>query len=411
MSEYYDILGLDRNNASESDIKKAYKKLALKWHPDRNKSKEASDKFKTIGKAYEVLSDPEKRKIYDKYGEEGLSENESGAHRFDPFEMFKHMFDGNSSENDVPDCINYIDVSIEDLYNGTKLEHEFERYSRCSKCKGFGTKSGKDATCVKCKGQGQKLGMMGPGMFMPMKCDGCDGHGLDSSIEKCKKCTGQKFYKETCSINIDIPPGAHSKYPVVEEGEGNEYPVDETSKTGKSRSDAVFVVKELPHDQYKRGLIIPGKNAIDFSDLMIELDVEFIDSLLGFSKTIDHPSGKDVTIWLPQPCRHGDTYVILEEGMPKVNDPDNKGDLFVKIHVQHPRDANISDKKMDQMCKIFKHEKPKETINDAPIVSLEKYVEKLEQQNIKNKYNDRKKRYDQNDGNDGNNEMPQCKQM
>lgn len=345
-NDYYDILGVS-HTASVDEIKKAYKKLAIKWHPDRNNnSLESSETFKQIGKAYEILSNPTLREKYDNGDDEEDEE-------IDPFAMFASTFGDffkmhgiginnfniddfiDDSDDVIVDCINYIDATIEDMYNGATIAQQYDRYSECEKCNGFGTKTGKLANCKKCKGSGCIPISMG-NTTVQGECPSCNGSCIDKAVAKCTECKGAKFASETVEVDLDIIPGSRDGTKILVKGEGNAVPPEEVKKYGVERSDAIFIIKEKPHDKFKRGLIIPGKTRLDFGDLMVELNLTFEESLIGFNKNIDHPSGKPVKISYDKSCRHGDTLVIEGNGMPKEQNPKDKGDLFVKIQVDRP---------------------------------------------------------------------------
>ena len=439
-TDYYNILEIS-NKASDDEIKKSYRRLAKLWHPDKHKEntkEEAERRFKIIAEAYEVLSNPEKRKIYDMHGIEGLKQSEGqGGHEgqggfgFNPFEMFKNMF-GSEDTTDVPDCVNTLNVNLEDLYNGITIKQEIERYSLCDKCNGKGTKCGINSTCNKCKGQGMTLIMIRPGMFAQSTCRECHGTGIDQSIEKCKKCNGNKFFKENIILTVNVPKGVYNKYPIVINEEGNAVPPEDISKIGKTRSDAVFVIVEKSHTMYKRGIVIPEKGKIDFSDLLIEIDVPFVESIVGFNKEITHLDGRTLDINIDEPCRHGDIYVIIEEGMPKIGNA-KKGDLFVKISVDHPRNTKFTQPIKQQLYKLItgneKLKLSKRTKNTVELVHFDKYKinaqiqsnsdsmrEEYQNRRMYGKLQHQQTNNDSDDNDDNNNyhhtqSPPECRQM
>lgn len=401
---YYEILNISKTS-SEEEIKKSYKVLAKKWHPDKNinKKDEAEKMFKLISEAYTVLSDPKKRKIYDEYGDDGLKENEhsGGFSGFDPMEMFKNMFGGGGrGETDVPDIKTTLNVKLEDCFTGKTVKHTISRHSSCNKCNGSGTKSGESGECKKCKGQGNVMAMIGPGMMTQMPCKMCQGNGLDPSIEKCKKCHGNKFYKEEVEIDIVIPKGVYNKYPIVIEGQGNAIPPDEIEDVGKERSNIVCFIIEDSHNVFQRGLVIPEKGKVDYSDLLIELNISFAESICGFYKEIKHINHK-VPFVLKDACRHGDVYVIKGEGMPKMGSTSNIGDLFIRIDVQHPKECKMQLEIKSKIAKLL-HFKPNEIPSDivaSELIPIDKY--KLdakiqsETDNMKEKYKNRKHHRDE----------------
>lgn len=365
-NDYYDILGIQKN-ASEEDIKKNYKLMAKQWHPDMHGGNdEAKQKFQKISEAYEVLSDPEKKKIYDQYGEDGLKETNGMSHMMDPMKLFAQMMGqmGLQRENDVPDSVNHIKLTLEQLYTGDTIEEEIERHSLCDKCNGKGSESGEDISCKKCKGQGVTMKAMAPGMFTQTQCKDCKGSCIDKSAKKCSKCTGIKFYKETVSLSVDVPKGAYMKYPIILENEGNQIPPEDIQNGDMQRSRAVFVVVEEPHDVFKRGIVIPEKQKIDYADLMVELVIPFADSIKGFKKNITHLDGKILTIEHDEPCRYGDILVVVGNGMPVLNSKNKFGDLFIKLNVEHPKDLELSKETREhifkKMVKDQKTPKPKQ---------------------------------------------------
>lgn len=389
-TDYYSILEVSRT-ASDEDIKKAYKKLALKWHPDRNNnSVESSEMFKQIGKAYEVLGNPESRSKYDN------GDSDDDINEVDAFTMFASTFGDffkmhgiglsnfnlddfiDDSDDVVVDCINYVDVSIEDMYNGSTIPQQYDRYSECEKCNGFGTKNGKLANCKKCKGAGHIPISVG-NATVSGACPSCNGTCIDKAVAKCIECKGAKFAPETVEVDLDIIPGSRDGTKIVVKGEGNAVPPEEVKKYGIERSNAIFIVKEKPHDKFKRGLIIPGKTKLDFGDLMVEQNISFEESIIGFTKNINHPSGSPLKFSMSEPCRHGDTIVIEGHGMPKENDPTNYGDLFVKIQVDRPIVTTDTKKNLSKILG-YSHTPAK---NNMKHMLLDEYTKKMSQQSTK----------------------------
>jgi DnaJ-class molecular chaperone len=396
--DYYELLEVSKS-ATQDQIKTQYKKLAKKWHPDKNQKniEIATEKFKQISRAYEVLSDPGKKEMYDNYGTnfEDEDEDNDSNDETNPFAKFNEIFgnmgmhmgmgmhmrdDDDDDDNEVPDCINYIEVSIEDLYNGSTIEKEFDRYSQCEKCNGHGTKNGKTACCKKCKGAGNIPTMVAKGIVVPIPCHSCGGTCVDQNAVKCTECNGAKFIQETVAIDIDIPKGAFDKYNIMVEEEGNAIPPEEIKIVGAPRSDAIFIIKEKTHEKFKRGLIIPGKSKIDNADLMVEVNVSFAESLLGFSKSIEHPSGTNIEVHLTEPCRHKDDMIIVGQGMPDIKDSTKRGDLYVRLLVDHPRDSNFTNKQKENIVKTFKYTPPAVKKGSIELVNQKQYAETLQSQ-------------------------------
>lgn len=403
-TDYYKILEVSKS-ASDDEIKANYRLLAKKWHPDKNpdRKEEAEKKFKEIGEAYAVLSNPEKKSIYDKHGIEGLKGSEGGGGGFNPFEMFEQMMGGGmgamfgmgGGDDRVPDLRTGLRVSMADLYTGKTVEQEIERTIFCKKCEGTGTKDKSEGKCKKCNGQGQGLVMLGPGHFAQTACNSCKGSGLDPSVEKCKKCAGKKFSKETVTIDVTIPKGAFNKYPIIVENEGHQIPPDEVESVGRERSNAVFFVMEEPDKVFKRGVVIEEKGTVDPADLLIEIDITFSESIVGFYKEIRHVDGHKVQMVMPDSVRHGDTVVIKNEGMPRL-DSDEFGDLIVRINVQHLKDVKLNGSSKRKIIKLFGEEPPEipEGIKPAKLITIEQYRKdakiRTESEHMKNKYKHRK---------------------
>jgi len=396
--DYYAILGLEKT-ATDEQIKKSYRKLAGKWHPDLHPhdKEKATKMFAKIGEASEILSDPEKRKLYDQFGKDGLKHREESGMSGSPFGqdpmsffsqmmgghmMGGHMMGGNVGKHmvsDVPDCRVQVPVKLEDLYNGATIISDVNRHSFCDKCEGKGSKHGENIECKECKGQGVAMVQIRPGMFTQTRCKVCNGSCIDPKVTKCKKCNGNKFFKETVTMKVKIPKGAYNKYNVVTKGEGNAIPPDEIDSSGTSRSNVNFEVIEKPHNIFKRGLIIPGKRNVDYSDLLIEIEISFVESIVGFYREITHLDGHKITIRHEDPLRHGDYFVIIGQGMPKLDNHDKYGDLFVTILTIHPKEFNFTSTMRKQVAKILTGKEhlvklPTDLENPVELTSFDKYV-------------------------------------
>jgi DnaJ-class molecular chaperone len=388
---YYDILGVSKD-ADEKEIAKQYKKMAVKWHPDKNlnNKEEAEEKFKEIAEAYEVLSDPKKRKLYDKHGKEGLKQE----HHIDPEELFKHMFERFEEESDVPDVRCELELTLEQIYNGCTIKKEIERASLCNSCNGNGTKDGNSIPkCKVCSGKGQRIAMVGPGMMMQVGCDECNGSGKKATKgNECKKCHGNQIKKEFVEIEIEVPPGVYEDYPIVVSGEGHAVLPENLDKEKKVRSDVAFFVKELPHKLFKR-FLVKEKGRLDMSDIAIELEISFGESIVGFHKRIQHLNGEMMDIILNKPSRHEDILVLKELGMPEP-EKNKKGDLFVLLKVEHPENLKLDDKDKNSLCNIFDVSIPKSDKSNITIVPYEKYISDFKNhnnaENMKRKYEHRR---------------------
>ncbi|KAL4918137.1 hypothetical protein BDW62DRAFT_68368 [Aspergillus aurantiobrunneus] len=235
--DYYKILGLDKS-ASEKDIKRAYRTLSKQFHPDKNPGDDsAREKFVEIAEAYEVLSTPNTRKIYDQYGHEGVEQHrqggQAGGHAHDPFDLFSRFFGGGGHFGHAPghrrgqDMEFRIGLPLRDFYNGRSFELNIERQQICEACHGTGSADRKVITCDKCGGRGMVIQkhMLAPGMFqqVQMQCDKCRGQG--KMIKKpCPICHGQRVVRKDVETTVTVEPGMDRGTRLVFENEGDESP-------------------------------------------------------------------------------------------------------------------------------------------------------------------------------------------
>ena len=326
--DYYEILGV-KKDCSLDELKKAYRSLAQKWYPDKHMvDKEiAEQKFKEIAKAFGVLSDPQKRQAYDN------GEDEEHDHMdFDPFELFKHF----TMMSGVPDVIDTVEVSLEELYNGTKKDVQLKRFNLCSKCHGVGTENGEKKNCSRCDGSGSVMAMLGGFMRVQMDCPECGGNGIDKSVPQCTTCQGKHCIEETITLHIDINNELHHKSQIHIENEGNEIPPEEQSD-GKTRSDVVFIIKEKPHDTFKHCFVI--NDELNFTDLMMDLKITFAESITGFTKSFKHLDGRKIFIKNEKFIKHNEILVLENEGMIP-----NKSNMMIHVIVEDPSVLSFAQK-------------------------------------------------------------------
>lgn len=231
-ADYYKILGVDKS-ASERDIKRAYRRRAQKIHPDKHPEKH--QEFIELSDAYQALSDPETRKIYDRYGAEGVKKhqtNKDNPHQqgHDPFDIFSRFFGGGGGGGPRrgPNKAFNLEVGVEDFYNGKTFELEYQRNVLCSHCDGSGAESPAHIhTCETCGGRGVRIvrQQIMPGFITnaQMTCDVCGGAGTTIK-KKCSKCRGHKIVQETAKIDVEIERGAKEGQEYVIEGEADEGP-------------------------------------------------------------------------------------------------------------------------------------------------------------------------------------------
>ncbi|CAG8726770.1 21715_t:CDS:2 [Dentiscutata erythropus] len=344
-TDYYQILGVQRS-ATQREIKKQYKQLSKKYHPDKNPGdKEAEQKFVQLAEAYEVLSDETKRSIYDKYGEEGLKQHGAGGNNFhNPFDIFAKFFggsghfgDSNSQERQGPNIIMDIEVDLKELYLGTQFDVDISKQVICSHCRGSGAKSDDDViSCDACGGRGVKVvkQMLGPGIFQQFHstCDSCGGKGKIVK-SKCPICDGKKVLRANEQLTVIIDRGMKDGNTVVFEKESDEAP-------DTIPGDIIFKIKTLPNSIFTRN----GDN------LYKKETISLIDALTGFERNLTHLDGRIVTIKRDTVTQPNFVQVIKNEGMPK-HRTQVKGDLYVEYTVVFP--SVIEDVAKEGLKKLF----------------------------------------------------------
>ena len=347
--DYYEILGLDRN-ADKKEIKKAYRKLALKYHPDKNPSKDAEEKFKEISEAYAVLYDDEKRNMYDQYGHAGIDQSYSSEDIFrgvdfsnifrgmgfdfdNIFEQFFGTRTGYSRRSYAQrgsDLQYGIDITLEDAYNGLKTEINIPRVELCNICNGDGSEPGTSPRrCNSCDGSGQiSQSRRTPfGMFTQVTtCNKCRGQG--KIITKyCRNCKGSGRIKVSRGIDLRIPAGVDDGSQLRLRGEG------EVGEAGPGDLYVQIHVKE--HPRFDR----------HGSDLYTHKEISFPEAALGTKidvKTIDGQNGR---LRIPEGTQNGSVFKIRGKGMPDLHGR-GYGDLFVETNVKIPKNLSRKAKKL-----------------------------------------------------------------
>lgn len=412
--DLYAILEIDKG-ASDAEIKSAYKKLAAKWHPDKNPDNkdEATQKFMAISQAFDVLKNPEKRKLYDQVGPDAFEQAEQGGSGpggfnpfnmggmpfgFDPFSMFKDMF---QKEDSVPDIEIPIKLTLEELYLGTKKKVKFERFTLCTDCNAKGA-VGDNVTCTGCSGKGVKINKTPVG-FMQSGCNSCRGKGINPNAKKCTTCKGNSCIKNEYTLIVEIPKGASKKRPIIIENEGNEIPKNE--RRNNERSNVICVIEEQPHNKFNRGTVIKEIGKVNENNLQIELKLTLQESLCGFEKTFTHLDGKLFKFGITHTVKHGDIYVMKGYGMPY---QDKKGDLIVKITIE---ERMLTSEEKHKIWKVLSNEPYVENKkNYSSIIPYTDYKEEMLNENMKESMKDkyRKRRDERNNGGE---EAVQCVQQ
>jgi molecular chaperone DnaJ len=330
--DYYDILGVSRE-ASADEIKKAYRQTALKCHPDLNAGdKEAEEQFKDAAEAYEVLSDREKRKLYDLYGHEGLrGTGFTGFGGFeDIFSAFGDIFDGffgfggkGSRRTRVTrgnDLRYDLDLTLEEAYQGKEEEIVFDRFDSCEICNGTGIAAGSEpATCPTCNGRGETI--RSQGLFqIRATCSTCRGSG-EIIVDPCTNCGGKGRARAERKVLVRIPPGVDNGSQLRISGEG------ESGENGGPRGDLFVVIHVRDHDFFDR----------EGDDLGCQIAVSFVDAALGTEIYIPGIDGsEDRRVVIPEGIQPGHVIRIKGRGMPSLKRAKRRGDLFVQVMVKTP---------------------------------------------------------------------------
>lgn len=346
--DLYELLSIERD-ASGDQIKKAYRKAALKYHPDKvpeEQRAESEVKFKEITQAYEILSDDQKRHLYDAHGMAAFdgSRGGPGGPEVDLNDILSQMFGFNMGgpggpggprrPRRGPDEEQEYKVTLEELYKGKTVKFAANKQVVCGQCKGSGGKEkAKPTSCERCKGNGmvEAIRQIGPGMMRreTVLCDHCQGSGnFYKEKDRCKKCKGKRTVQEKKVLEIYIPRGSMQGERIVLEGEADQYP-------DQIPGDIVFTLVEEEHDTFSR----LG------NDLSAELNITLAESLTGFSRVVlKHLDGRGILIERPRGSilRPGECLKIEGEGMP-MKRGEVKGDLYLLVKIQFPEDGWLKD--------------------------------------------------------------------
>ncbi|BGP51812.1 hypothetical protein JCM10450v2_007768 [Rhodotorula kratochvilovae] len=365
-TKLYDALGVPPG-ASDAEIKKAYRKLALKHHPDKQSTSGSGTpadpaRFQEIQHAWEVLGDPDQRADYDEFGEKGANGGRGGGGGGGDEDMFQdffaEMFGGvppgyggggpppgaggggrprqKRKTQTAPSEVE-LPVTLEELFTGCAKTLAVERTRTCGGCSGSGAKPGRQAKpCVKCSGQGQTFAMKQMGPYIqriPVRCTLCEGRGLKvRDQDACKKCKGARIVRDKKRVEFHLERGMHFGEKIVISGEGDESP--DSSAPG----DLHIIVRPLPHPTFT---LLPPSNPSRPADLSTTLSLTLSESLLGFSRLIlVHLDGRGLRVAQPAPgqrgwrvLKTGDEVVVPGEGMWRAG---ARGDLLLKVEVAMP---------------------------------------------------------------------------
>jgi molecular chaperone DnaJ len=333
-ADYYEVLGVSRE-ASDQELKSAYRRQALKYHPDRNPGDHAAEeRFKTASEAYQVLCDPDKRAAYDRYGHAGLGGQGSGFGT-GPFaggvdigdifgDLFGEMFSTGagaqrSSRQRRGDDLRFdLTINFEDTFTGVEAEVKIRRFETCSTCQGRGSASGRGPTaCGQCGGRGQIRYQQGF-FSVARTCGACGGSGAVIG-DPCQTCRGETRVATELKLNVKVPPGVEEGTRIRYTGEGD------AGRSGAPRGDLYVVLSVRPHDFFER----------IGNDLRCVIPISFPQAALGAEFEMPGIDGP-VNLKIPEGTQSGRELRIRGRGIPHLNEK-GSGDLIVKVMVQIPR--------------------------------------------------------------------------
>ena len=347
--DYYDLLGAAKGS-TEEDLKKAYRKKAVQFHPDKNPgNKEAEEMFKKVSEAYEVLKDTDKRAAYDRYGhaafqQGGGQRGPSGGGFHDPSDMFREVFGQQGGGGGIfeeffgggggqsggagrgADLRYDLEISLEEAAHGSEKEISFRKLGQCGHCHGNGAEPGsKRATCHTCRGAGQVTTSRGF-FHVRQACPTC--HGSGHRFEKvCAKCSGDGRVNETAKINVKIPPGVDTGNKLRSSGNG------EAGTMGGEAGDLYIVVHVKDHEVFER----------QGDDLFCEIPIKFTLATLGGSIHVPTLQGK-AALKIPGGTQSGTTFRLKGRGLPHLRG-NAHGDQLIRVQVEVPTHLSAEQKK------------------------------------------------------------------
>ena len=351
--DYYETLGISKG-ASQDEIKKAYRSMAKKYHPDMNPgNQEAEQKFKEVNEAYAVLSDEEKKAKYDQFGHAAFEQGGGGAGYgggfgdfggFDMNDIFSSIFGGGArgasranAPQDGDDIVVRVSISFEEAAFGCKEEISFPKIQKCDDCSGTGAQKGSSPEkCSRCGGRGTITVQQRTIFGMTQSTRACPDCGGTGKIikEPCKNCKGKGLVRITKKLSVSIPAGIDDGQRVVLRSQGHE------GKNGGYPGDLIIQVTVRPHSVFER----------DGYDLYCDVPITFYEAALGATIKIPTLEG-DADIEIPEGTQTGTVFTVKGKGIQMVNSK-NKGNLYVKVVVETPKGLNSEQKKiMEQFAK------------------------------------------------------------
>ena len=339
--DYYDVLGVDKS-ASPDQIKSAYRKLAVKYHPDKNPDdKTAEDKFKEASEAYHVLSNSERKQSYDNFGHAAFENGGTGRGGFSDFDFSSHFSDifedffgdmgGRQSrqrEQRGQDLKYEVDVDLREAYTGVKKEISYETLVICDVCDGSGSESGSGLkTCGVCKGSGRTRASQG---FFTVErtCTACGGAGQVIS-DPCKACNGEGRRRKNRKLEVNIPAGVEEGSRIRLSGEGAAGP------NGSSPGDLYLFVSMIPHPIFER----------EATNIFCNVPISIVDASLGGSVDVPTVSGGKVKVKIPAGSQNGDQFRLNSKGMPTIRST-SFGDMIISLSVEVPKNLSDNQKRL-----------------------------------------------------------------
>jgi molecular chaperone DnaJ len=351
--DYYEILGVNKN-ATKDDLKKAYRKLAMMYHPDRNPDdKDSEEKFKEAAEAYEVLNDDNKRSQYDRFGHEGMRGSGYGSQGFsdinDIFSHFSDIFGGGSIFDDFlggnqrtrsgrrasgapgSDLKVTLKLTLEEIAAGVSKKIKIKKLVKCTQCNGTGAEAGTATkACPVCHGSGEVKTVSRSvfGQFVNISaCSNCNGEG--TVVEKpCKKCMGDGRTNEEVNLTINVPAGVHEASYMTLRGEGN------SGKRGGPSGDIIAVFQEIPHQYFIR----------EGDDIVYDLFISFPTAVVGAEVEVPTLNGKAI-IKIEAGTQPGKLLKMRDKGIKHLNQSGH-GDQLVRVNVEIPKKVNTKEKEL-----------------------------------------------------------------
>lgn len=366
MANYYDVLGIGKS-ASGDEIKKAYKKQAIKYHPDKNQGdKTSEEKFKEINEAYDCLKDSQKKAAYDRFGHDAYKKGgmgnaggngAGGPGGFGGFDFnssggFSDIFDnifsdfmgggagqsaggrGGKASMRGADLQYAVDITLEEAFNGLKREVKVRKQAKCGSCDGTGSKSKKKPhTCPTCGGAG-KVRVQQGFFAVAQTCHDCHGSGVKVE-DPCSSCAGTGVVMDSKEIEITIPRGISNGTTLRVSGEG------EAGFNGAPAGDMFIIVNVKSHRIYKR----------NGNDIFMEAPIDFIKAILGGEIEVPNLDGKNLTVKIPKGTQPGDVLKVRGKGF-RLLHSDSRGDLMIQLDLKIPK--KVSKKQEEMLRKVEK---------------------------------------------------------